>query len=33
MYISIKSSKTNINIIDNSHQISMILSDKYPSFN
>ncbi|CAF1445950.1 unnamed protein product [Rotaria sordida] len=33
MYSLIKSSTININIIDNSHQISMILSDKYRSFN
>ncbi|CAF1073577.1 unnamed protein product [Rotaria sp. Silwood1] len=33
MYSSIKSSTTNTNIIDNSHHVSMILSDKYRSFN
>ncbi|CAF3352613.1 unnamed protein product, partial [Rotaria sp. Silwood2] len=33
MYSSIKSLTTNTNIIDNSHQVSMILSDKYRSFN
>ncbi|CAF2055249.1 unnamed protein product [Rotaria magnacalcarata] len=33
MYSSIKSSTINSNSIDNSHQVSMILADKYRSFN
>ena len=33
MYSSIKSSSGNTNLIDNSHQVSMILADKYRSFN
>ncbi|CAF4597965.1 unnamed protein product, partial [Rotaria magnacalcarata] len=32
MYSSIKSSTINSNSIDNSHQVSMILADKYRSF-
>lgn len=33
MYSSIKSSTINSNLIDNSHQVSMLLADKYRSFN
>ncbi|CAF3703991.1 unnamed protein product [Adineta steineri] len=33
MYSSIKSSSMNTQSIDNSHQVSMILADKYRSFN